>query len=299
MNGDFLPTYFIAGIDPGATIGIAIVSLSGKKIATASTNGGMNEAARIVERHGTPSLIACDVFPPPEMAQKLSSYFSCRLYCPNKEIREEEKRKLAQNENVSNNHERDAYAAAIYAYRSAANKLRQIDSLADLSGSEKEKLKHLLLKGYRIVDAFAVLREPENAAAIAEKEGKSKAVTHPLSADELRLRVSSLARENANLRIAIERLEGERGRLLERLRLLENGVRQSFLRDSELRKLRFQLQKSLERLKPKKKPATRSPIPPVQKKAESISPREDRLKNLSEEEFDLETLVAEYRRGRK
>ncbi|MEM2137455.1 MAG: DUF460 domain-containing protein, partial [Candidatus Anstonellaceae archaeon] len=129
-----MPSYFIAGIDPGATTGVAIVGLDGKRIAAASTSEGMNDAVRIIEKHGTPSLVACDVYPAPEMAQKLASYFSCRLYSPSRAIREEEKRQIASaaGMGISNNHERDAYAAAIFAYRAVANKMRQIDALAEL-----------------------------------------------------------------------------------------------------------------------------------------------------------------------
>jgi predicted RNase H-like nuclease (RuvC/YqgF family) len=251
-----LSSYIIAGIDPGATVGIAIVSLSGKKIATASTSGGMGDAARIIEKHGTPSLIACDVFPAPEMAVKLASYFSCRLYCPQKEIREEDKRRIAgeargagalgSEKEIANNHERDAYTAAVYGYRVYANKLRQIDSLADLSHEEKEKLKHLLLKGYRMTDAFALLSEP--VAEVKEEVQTKTTQMRTLSPEEMRDRLSSLARENANLHLAMERMENEKRQLASRLSLLENGVRQSFLRDSELRKLRFQLQKTAERI---------------------------------------------------
>jgi uncharacterized protein len=119
-----LQTHIIAGIDPGSTVGIAILDLSGRKIATASTFGGMSEAARIIEKHGTPSIIACDVSPAPEMALRLASFFSCRLFAPGRDIREEEKRQIAHGAATSNNHERDAYAAAVLAYRSHANKLR-------------------------------------------------------------------------------------------------------------------------------------------------------------------------------
>ncbi len=320
-----MPSYFIAGIDPGATVGIAIVSLGGRKLATFSTSDGMAGAAKIIERHGTPSLIACDVYPAPEMAQKLASYFSCRLYCPQKEIREEEKRRIAgeagraiggsqdKRAEISNNHERDAYAAAIYGYRLYANKLRQIDSLADLSSEEKEKLKHLLLKGYRIVDAFAALREPEGIAKDDGKKPETTLLSRTLSSDELRARVSALARENANLRIALERQDDEKRQLMGKLALLENGVRQNFLHDSELRKLRFRLQQSLERIRPKGKIEKRQQpremklsIPQKARETPAESPKQplevqaegDGLYNF-EERIDLEKLVAEYRRGRK
>ena len=49
--------------------------------------------------------------------------------------------------------------------------------------------------------------------------------------------------------MSLERLEAEKAALLHRLRLLENGVRESVVRDSEFRKLRFQLQQAVAKLR--------------------------------------------------
>jgi predicted RNase H-like nuclease (RuvC/YqgF family) len=299
--GAFLPSYIIAGIDPGATFGIAILSLSGKKLALHSTNEGMAEAVRIIERHGTPSLIACDVSPLPDAALRIASYFSCKAFAPAREIRELEKNSIAEGAGVRNNHERDSYAAAVLAYRSHANKLRQIDSLPEVSGDEKERIKHLILRGYRLKDAFLALKEPEEGKekpAEQKKEGQ-----RAFSSEELRARASELARENANLRLMVMRLEGEKSQLGERLRLLENGVRQSLLRDSELRNLRFQLQKVSERLQHGKKLQPREKQHPRQPQKEqrknSQMPPKDNLNKLGSPKVDIEKMVTDYRRGRK
>ena len=242
--------FIIAGIDPGATVGIALLDLSGKKIATfSSSGGGISEAVKFIEQHGTPSIIACDVNPAPEMALRLASYFSCRIYSPAKEIREEEKRKAAAGADVRNNHERDAYTAALYAYRQNANNLRQIDALEGLAAQDREKIKHLLLKGYKIRDAFLELSEPVEETRLPKQAPSVQPAQ--LNPEELRARVSALARENAHLRMLVARLEAEKRQLADRMHLLENGVRQNFLRDTELRKLRFQLGQTLQKLSSK------------------------------------------------
>ncbi len=305
MTGGFLSRHIITGIDPGATVGIAILDLSGKKLATQSIlGGGIAEAVSFIERHGTPSLVACDVRPAPEMAQKVASYFSCRLYSPERSIREEDKRGIARGADVSNNHERDAYAAAVLAFRAHANKLRQIDALEDFALPERERAKHLMLKGYRLKDALLELAAPGDGEA-EEQELRTKEQPHGqaphLSQEELRLRVSALARENANLRLLVDRLEAEKQNLGERLRLMENGVRQSFLRDREFRKLRNQLQAAISRLSFRKRPkgpqqAQLQKSPP--KKAQGEKSREGGVLNVEEEKIDLEAMVMDYRKGR-
>ena len=293
--------HIIVGIDPGATFGIAAVGLDGRKISLRSTLGGFSDAARMIETMGTPSLVACDTNPAPEAALRLASYFSCRLYVPRQSVREEDKRSVARGAGTTNTHERDAYCAAVFAYRSHANKLRQIDALEGLTHDEQDRIKHLILRGVRVQDAFMMLREPEKEEE-APRKAASQAKT--VSSDELRGRLESLARENANLRISIERLEEEKAALMHRLRLMENGVRQTVLRDSEFRKLRFQLQNAMNRLSWKGKKRTAHYQPPAKKeepkrKEAPLAGEGEQINNLSEPEIDLERLVAEYRKGRR
>jgi len=288
------------GIDPGATFGIALLGLDGRKIALRSTSGGFSDAARIIEQQGTPSLVACDTNPAPEAALRLASYFSCRLFVPRQSVREDEKRQVSAGAGTQNAHERDAYTAAVLAWRASQNKLRQIDALEGLAHAEKEKVKHLLLRGVRVQDAFMMLREPEkeDAAMKAKVPSTMKAA----SPEELRQRLESLARENANLRLALERLEEEKAALLHRMRLMENGVRESVMRDSEFRKLRFQLQQAMNRLTWRKRPKTahaeRQQHAAPQKKREEPTRGKIEINN-GEPEIDLERLVADYRKGRK
>ena len=313
--------HIIVGLDPGATFGIAAIGLDGRKVALRSTMGGFSDAARIIETFGTPSLVACDTNPAPEAALRLASYFSCKLFVPRQSVREEDKRQVAHGAGTSNTHERDAYCAAVFAYRAHANKLRQIDALSELEPHERDRIKHLILRGYRVLDAFMLLREPEEKEKIAHKQ---PAAARAASPDELRARLEALARENANLRMTLERLEEEKAALMHRLRLMENGVRQTVLRDSEFRKLRFQLQNAMNRLSWKGKKRTAHYQPPVkneetrQKEAKyadeqeridrsigrAFAPRgkpepSEGINNLSEPGIDLERIVADYRKGRR
>jgi predicted RNase H-like nuclease (RuvC/YqgF family) len=208
---------------------------------------------------------------------------------------------VAKGAGTANTHERDAYCAAVFAYRAHANKLRQIDALADLGHEERDRIKHLLLRGVRVQDAFMMLREPEKGE---EAPRKAASAAKTVSSDELRSRLESLARENANLRMSLERVEEEKAALIHRLRLLENGVRQTVLRDSEFRKLRFQLQNAMNRLSWRKKKGTAHFVQPAkkdeprQKEAKKANDSEG-INNLSDPEIDLERLVSEYRKGRR
>jgi len=267
-----------------------MLGLDGRALALHSTSGGFSDAAREIERRCTPSLFACDTNPAPEAAQRLASYFSCRLFVPRQSVREDEKKRIANGFGTHNAHERDAFSAAVLAWRHHQNKLRQIESLDGLPREEKERVKHLLLRGVRVQDAFMMLKEPEENAGGERRREKAPSFAKTASSEELRERLGSLSRENANLRLSLERLEAEKAALLHRLRLLENGVRESVLRDSEFRKLRFQLQQAVNRLKWRKKP---------KQKSQGKLAHDKETINRGEPQIDLERLVAEYRKGRK
>ena len=160
-----MPRRVIAGIDPGSTAGVAVLDLSGNVLLLQSTDGGIGETVRLIERTGTPSLIACDVNPPPEAVLRIASFFSCRAFRPEREIREQEKREIARGVGARNNHERDAYCSAAMGLRANANKLRQIDSREDLPGWMKDEVKHLVLKGCRMQDLRSAIPMSREAAA--------------------------------------------------------------------------------------------------------------------------------------
>lgn len=123
--------YLIAGIDPGKTCGIACLDLNGKLIyRNHKTFGGQDWLVEMLNRVGTPVIIASDKPIASELVRKINSAFSSRLFCPQREFRIGEKRMAAKNLGIKNPHERDAYIAAISAYHSYENKFKQIEHIA-------------------------------------------------------------------------------------------------------------------------------------------------------------------------
>ncbi len=299
----------IVGIDPGTTAGIAALDLKGDFLSSASLrDSGMEEVVGRVRAFGKPSIIACDVRPVPDFVLRLAASFNARIFSPEKgEMREEEKKMLAaaSHEKFATSHERDAYSAAIKAYRAFANRLRQIDLLSDFDERDREELKHLVLNGYSLKNALFTLSKPKEekigARALPRKEREElhKDMSHE---------VSSLASENAHLRKALERLEGERELLLHRIRLFENGVNKELIRDrtvkqrdSEIVRLRnyivFLKSDFARRIK-----ATQKDARSEQKRREELEAERESagLKKLGSDNLDaLEQMISEYRRKRK
>ena len=124
--------YIIVGIDPGSTIGIAILGLDGRVIDVFSFRGGISSSdlVKLISLYGKPLIIATDQeMKSSEIVGLLANTSNCRTYHPMKKVNKKEKYKLVK-ERVStkrlNSHEVDALFAAIKAYNSIRNKMLNI-----------------------------------------------------------------------------------------------------------------------------------------------------------------------------
>lgn len=140
--------YLIVGLDAGIKTGYVILNLEGEII----TSGVEKEASherivKIISDIGTPSIIATDVAKPPSFIRKVAARFNAKVFHPQKSITVEEKKQMGKG--IVDPHIRDSYSAAVKAYRHYANRFRQVDKMK-LGKQEKEKLKHLLIRGKAI-----------------------------------------------------------------------------------------------------------------------------------------------------
>ncbi|WP_332897689.1 DUF460 domain-containing protein [Haladaptatus sp. CMSO5] len=109
--------HVLVGIDPGTTTGVAIVGLDGEVLDVLSTRTADTAAVIewIIER-GRPILVAADVTPMPETVEKFRRSFTAAAWEPTSDLPVDEKQHRTREEGYDNDHERDAMAAALFAY---------------------------------------------------------------------------------------------------------------------------------------------------------------------------------------
>jgi uncharacterized protein len=148
--------YIIAGIDPGKTCGIACLDLNGRLVITDHRLfGGSGWIVETLNRIGTPVIIASDKPTSSSAVKKINAFFNAKLFTPDREFKVEEKREAAKDNGIKDPHERDAYVAAIAAYRSYANKFKQIEHLAKSNSAvDLEKVKAKVVAKYSISEAI-------------------------------------------------------------------------------------------------------------------------------------------------
>jgi predicted RNase H-like nuclease (RuvC/YqgF family) len=109
--------HVIVGIDPGTTTAAAVVGLDGSVFDVFSTR--TEDTAGVIEwliERGRPLVVAADVTPMPETVEKFRRSFDAAGWTPAKDLPVDEKLHRTREAEYDNDHERDALAAALFAF---------------------------------------------------------------------------------------------------------------------------------------------------------------------------------------
>ena len=172
--------HIIVGVDPGTTIGVAVLNLDGElKGLVSSRMMSVPDIVSYIREKGKPVVVATDVVPPPATVEKIKRSFKATLFAPNERIAVEEKVKLAKPYGYKNDHERDALAAAVKAFNAYKNKFAQIDRKAPAHMTDD--VKAMAVGGKAIDAAIEMLRprpekpHPKERAAPKPQETETEA----------------------------------------------------------------------------------------------------------------------------
>lgn len=203
--------FTIVGLDPGTTVGIAILSLDGDLLYLKSFRGiAPDEVVKIIAEYGKPAVIASDVTPMPGSVEKIRRSFNAVPASPGIEVSAEEKIALGKTFGYSNDHERDALTAALLTYRSYKNIFTRIEKKAP-ENSDLELIKLHVIRGESIESAIEKVRaasqareKPAGARAAPEKP-EEKAVDE--SFQRMRETVQRQGEQIQNLQEYVEELK--------------------------------------------------------------------------------------------
>ncbi len=213
---EFLPigrqkTYTIVGIDPGNTVGVAVLDLSGNLLGIGSKKEwSSSSVSEFILSFGKPILIATDKKNPPDYILKMKASFNCILHTPKEDIPVEKKKALASKFSVKNDHERDALASALDAFNTFRNKLRNVEKRVP-EGYDIDEIKAGIIRGQSLKLML------EKREEIQEKSEKEEFL---VPKDEVKKRdriIAKLRSENRELEKKISELRKEIERLKEKV----------------------------------------------------------------------------------
>jgi predicted RNase H-like nuclease (RuvC/YqgF family) len=216
-------TLLIIGVDPGTTLGYAIINDKGEFITSGSgKNFSMSELINNIISFGKPLIIGCDKNPPPWFAESLAVKLGAKLFFPKQDLLVSEKRMLVKDYDVKlNSHEVDALASAVFALEKHKHFFSKIEHFLedkDKKGLD-EAVKLIMVRNENLpLEAalnMAGQKDKEKAVETPRqivKEGEKSTVGEKLL-KELEIRRIFLEEENKKLK----RLINEKDSLIRRL----------------------------------------------------------------------------------
>ncbi len=148
--------YTIVGIDPGTTIGVAMLDLDGRPIDVFSAkNYSVSDVVARIISLGKPLIVASDVTPTPSKVKRISSIFSTLVPELDESISLQDKIALTKGAGYEykNAHERDALAASVNAFKRYRKKFLQVQKKTP-AGVDVEEVKAQVVKGVSISAAI-------------------------------------------------------------------------------------------------------------------------------------------------
>jgi hypothetical protein len=164
--------HVIVGIDPGTTTAVGVVDLDGGVLETfSSRTADAADVVRWIIERGRPLLVAADVQPMPETVEKFRRSFEAAGWAPDADLPVDEKLHRTRNADYANDHERDALAAALFAFDAHEDQFARITRKTPPGVERGEVIARVLGDEGSVEAALADLRdeeEPEDEESVHE-----------------------------------------------------------------------------------------------------------------------------------
>lgn len=167
-------TLLIIGIDPGTTLGYAILDDEGELLSTGSgKNISVSELINDIIYFGRPLLLGCDKNPAPGFNEKIAVKLGAKLFYPKKDLLVKEKKELINKYNAKLNiHEQDALASAVFAFEKHKRFLGKIERFLKRESKQdlEEDVKLIMMRNEEL-PLQAALKKAEEKYEKIEKAG--------------------------------------------------------------------------------------------------------------------------------
>jgi len=227
------PRYLIVGIDPGTTTAVAALDLDGNILSLASSRQmTMSDVIEGIYRVGKPLVIASDVHEMPFSVEKIRRAFSGIAFSPRQDMSVETKQELTAPFQYQNDHERDALAAAMEAFRSYKNKFQNLLRRVP-PGNDLDEVRAGIVRGQSLEQVLSEMKgKPVRLVTEAPKveiDARSDERIRILDGTVKRLKVLV-----NDLQEELQKKDHEIIRLQGRVKRIRSQQDQAFRRDTEL-----------------------------------------------------------------
>jgi len=202
----------IVGIDIGVTTATAIYDLNRNLIYVGSKrNIPIDNLIREISSYGRPLIIATDKKRVPQPISKIAASFNCKIFNPDHDLTISEKEEIIRIP-IKDIHEKDALAAATYAYKHFAPQFNNIDRNLDSLGLShyKDRVKEMIVnkEAKNIAEAIEKIKPKEEKIEV-KKEVKEVYLNWRERSKELERKLKESERSYEILKIYSEKLENK------------------------------------------------------------------------------------------
>jgi len=208
----------LVGIDPGTTTAAAVVSLDGNVLDVYSTRTA--DTAGVIEwlvERGRPVVVAADVEPMPETVEKFRRSFDAAGWRPETDLPVDEKLHRTREHTYDNDHERDAMAAALFAFDAYEDQFERITRKVPPQFDRGEVIDRVVSSD---VSVEAVLRDLTDDDESEEEESTHE--PRELSPEERRIK--RLERQVERLESTVDDLQSKLAAKDERIETYEEEL---------------------------------------------------------------------------
>ncbi|UPV75444.1 DUF460 domain-containing protein [Halorussus limi] len=206
--------HVLVGIDPGTTTAVAVADLDGNLLDVLSTRTA--DTAEVIEwiiERGRPVVVAADVEPMPETVEKIRRSFDAAGWIPQSDLPVDEKQHRTRDDDYDNDHERDAMAAALFAFDDHEDQFQRIAEKVPPRMDRGEVTARVVAGEDSVETALAALSDDEET-----EEEETEHTPRELTAEEKRIKqleaqVERLEDHVEDLNDTIESKEGRIGQL--------------------------------------------------------------------------------------
>ncbi len=236
----------IVGIDPGITTAYALLDGKGNLLKMRSSKElSLNRLLAEVTAEGKVLVIGTDVKHIPGLIEKFSARVGAKIIVPEEDMKVGFKDRITKPYNPHDDHQRDALAAALHAFKEMNPTLQKVDEAMKRLGKEHlaAEVKLLVLKGFTITNALESLEKPEDAAVIKKRRLKTAFKKSSRLVEEN----FSLKKQNRQLTAKVEYFDQKIHDLLKKTAVLSEQKAQNIIQFKD-KKIMF-LNKEVEKYK--------------------------------------------------
>ena len=238
--------HVIVGIDPGTTTAVALTDLDGSVLDVWSSRTA--DTAEVIEwivEHGRPVVVAADVEPMPETVEKIRRSFDAGGWIPERDLSIDRKLHRTREEAYDNDHERDAMAAALFAYDAHEDQFDRISAKVPPQFERGEVIAHVVADEESVETALDALGDDDGAEEPADAHDPRELTPEEKEIKRLRARIDRLEDHVEDLKSTV----AEKDERVTELESELSDARREERRDARERREVTRLERENERLK--------------------------------------------------